>query len=91
MFLYRSPACDPWRGPAGLHQGSRVQTQVFPKAAGEVSKVDGEGRLTTGDTASYCNCIVTRGGVYDEILPETEGNPDSSHNTVILNYLTMEY
>ena len=45
-----------------------------------------------------CNCIVTRGGVYNEILPEPEGNPeggargisrgpDSSHNTVILNYL----
>ena len=50
--------------------------------------------------------IVTRGGVYNEILPEPEGNPegkargisrglsqyfivypDSSHNTVILNYL----
>ena len=23
-----------------------------------------------------CNCIVTRGGVYDEILPEPEGNPE---------------
>ena len=22
-----------------------------------------------------CNCIVTRGGVYNEILPEPEGNP----------------
>ena len=26
-------------------------------------------------TSTYCNCIVTRGGVYDEILPEPEGNP----------------
>ena len=24
----------------------------------------------------YCNCIVTRGGVYDEISPEPEGNPE---------------
>ena len=23
-----------------------------------------------------CNCIVMRGGVYDEILPEPEGNPE---------------
>ena len=23
----------------------------------------------------YCNCIVTRVGVYNEILPEPEGNP----------------
>ena len=23
----------------------------------------------------HCNCIVTRGGVYNEILPEPEGNP----------------
>ena len=23
-----------------------------------------------------CNCIVTRGEVYDEILPEPEGNPE---------------
>ena len=23
-----------------------------------------------------CNCIVTRGGVYDEISPEPEGNPE---------------
>ena len=54
----------------------------------------------------HCNCIVTRGGVYDEILPEPKGNPEgearaisrwlsqyftvypnSSHTTVILNYL----
>ena len=36
----------------------------------------------------YCNCIVTRGGVYDEISPEPEGFPDDScHNTVILNFL----
>ena len=25
---------------------------------------------------SDCNCIVTRGGVYDEILPDPEGNPE---------------
>ena len=25
---------------------------------------------------AYCNCIVTRGGVYDEILPDPEGNPE---------------
>ena len=24
----------------------------------------------------YCNCIVTRGGLYDEILPEPKGNPE---------------
>ena len=24
----------------------------------------------------YCNCIVTRGGVYDEISPEPKGNPE---------------
>ena len=24
----------------------------------------------------YCNCIVTRGGVCNEILPEPEGNPE---------------
>ena len=24
----------------------------------------------------YCNCIVTRGGVYDEIWPEPKGNPE---------------
>ena len=24
----------------------------------------------------YCNCIVTRGGVYDEILPEPKVNPE---------------
>ena len=23
-----------------------------------------------------CNCIVTRGGAYDELLPEPEGNPE---------------
>ena len=44
------------------------------------------------------DCIVTRVGVYDEISPEPDGNPeggargisrypDLSHNTVILNYL----
>ena len=27
-----------------------------------------------------CNCIVTRGGVYDEILPEPEGFPEGSGN-----------
>ena len=26
----------------------------------------------------YCNCIVTRGGVYDEILPEAKGFPEGS-------------
>ena len=26
--------------------------------------------------SKYCNCIVTRGGVYDEILLEPEGNPE---------------
>ena len=33
--------------------------------------------LTTvsGLALADCNCIVTRGGVYDEILPEPEGNP----------------
>ena len=47
------------------------------------------GRAETTD----CNCIVTRGGVYDEILPEPEegsGNISPytlSHNTAILNYL----
>ena len=45
----------------------------------------------------YCNCIVTRGRVYDEILPEPEGNPEGGtreiswglrqYNTAILNYL----
>ena len=25
----------------------------------------------------YCNCIVTRGRVYNEILPEPEENPES--------------
>ena len=25
-------------------------------------------------SVGHCNCIVTRGGVYDEILPEPEGN-----------------
>ena len=51
----------------------------------------------------YCNCIVTRVGVYDEISPEPEGNPEGGargisrglrqyftiypDNTVILNYL----
>ena len=24
----------------------------------------------------YCNCIVTRKGVYDEISPEPKGNPE---------------
>ena len=28
----------------------------------------------------YCNCIVTRGGVYNEILPEPEGFPEGSGN-----------
>ena len=27
---------------------------------------------------TYCNCVVTRGGVYDEILPEPEGFPEGS-------------
>ena len=26
----------------------------------------------------HCNCIVTRGWVYDEILPEPEGNPEGA-------------
>ena len=25
-----------------------------------------------------CNCIATRGGVYDEILPEPKGNPEGT-------------
>ena len=29
-------------------------------------------------SAVYCNCIVTRGGVYNKILPETEGFPEES-------------
>ena len=32
--------------------------------------------LIFGSQQIYCNCIVTRGGVYDEILPEPEGNPE---------------
>ena len=28
----------------------------------------------------YCNCIVTRGGVSDEILPEPKGFPEGSGN-----------
>ena len=28
-----------------------------------------------GSRGLECNCIVTRGGVYDELLPEPEGNP----------------
>ena len=32
------------------------------------------------DSTVYCNCIVTRGGVYNEILPEPEGFPESSGN-----------
>ena len=28
----------------------------------------------------YCNCIATRGGVYDEILPEPEGFTEGSGN-----------
>ena len=28
----------------------------------------------------FCNCIVTRGGVYDEISPEPEGNPESQYS-----------
>ena len=35
-----------------------------------------------GEEVNYCNCIVTRGGVHDFIV-----YPDSSHSTVILNYL----
>ena len=31
-----------------------------------------------GKLAQYCNCIVTRGGVYNEILPE--GFPEGSGN-----------
>ena len=27
------------------------------------------------DIDKDCNCIVTRGGVYDEISPEPKGNP----------------
>ena len=62
-------------------------------------------QVMSGQTSlMYCNCIVTRGGVYDEILPEPEENPEgrargisqglivypnSSRNTVILNYLRM--
>ena len=40
----------------------------------------------------YCNCIVTRGGVYDEIslspreIPRAEQS-QYSHYTVILNYI----
>ena len=32
------------------------------------------------DELRYCNCIVTRGGVYHEILPEPEGFPEGSGN-----------
>ena len=32
------------------------------------------------DQEIYCNCIVTRGGAYNEILPEPEGNPEGSGN-----------
>ena len=41
------------------------------------------------------DCIVTQVGVYDEILPEPEGNPEgkvrgisSRRNTVTINYNT---
>ena len=33
-------------------------------------------RFVVRDQSIYCNCIVTRGGVYNEILPEPEGNPE---------------
>ena len=29
---------------------------------------------------TYCNCIVTKGGVNNEILPEPEGFPEGSGN-----------
>ena len=32
--------------------------------------------MAMGRSNIHCNCIVTRGGVYDEILPEPEGNPE---------------
>ena len=32
-----------------------------------------------------CNCIVTRGGVYDEISPEPEGNPERILQQLILS------
>ena len=32
-----------------------------------------------------CNCILTRGGVYDEILPEPEGNPIPNNDLLSFN------
>ena len=36
----------------------------------------GQPLFSIGTLCLYCNCIVTRGGVYDEISPEPEGNPE---------------
>ena len=43
-------------------------------------------------SSTYCNCIVTRGGVYDEILPELEGFPDVLGNisSYILTRVTIQ-
>ena len=42
-------------------------------------------------SAKYCDCIVTRGGVYDEILPEPKGFPEGSGNFSLYTRLETRY
>ena len=44
----------------------------FPADSGQAA--------TQASNGGYCNCIVTRGGVYVETLPEPEGFPEGSGN-----------
>ena len=60
--------------PCKTHSKSRKQlTNQLVKTS--ASQRRGVKSFQCTKATTYCNCIVTRGGVYDEILPEPEGNP----------------